>query len=168
MLEARETARLITVVILGIVLLSGPLVPFVDFTSADASTPSDGVSSATVSVVSPPSDDFRIAPARFGAGVYLYSVSMRVHVQTVTGSPTLIYELRVPGLGRNEVAVAFLGEPDEGRDLVLELGRGTVDPARVTESTYTATVELRLRAGNETRIIHQQTVTIPVEGLDER
>lgn len=166
MLEARAAARITTIAILGVVLLSGPLVPFVDVTPAAPSIPSDSPASASITVVSPPSDDFRIASARFGAGIYLYSAPLTVRVERVSGSPTLIYELRIDDLGVTFVSVAFLSEADAGTDQVLQIERSTIEPDRITKETYTGAVELRLRTGNETRLIHQQHVAVTVEDVD--
>lgn len=159
-------ARATVLIVLATVILSGPLVPYVDFTPAAASTPTHGPDSASISVVSTPADDFRIAPARFGAGVYLYSAPMTVHVERVAGSPTLIYELRIDELGFNVASLAFLSESTAGTDQVLQIERSTIEPERITQSSYAGEIELRLRAGNETRVIHQQNVTVTVEDLD--
>lgn len=159
--------RLAVTFILGSVILSGPLVPVVDLTAPKADSPDDsGVGNATITVVEPPASDFRIAPARFGAGTYLYSQPVTVQVASVTGHPTLTYEIRIPGLGFNVVTLAFLSEDEAGRNLDLSIARSSIRPEQVTEPSYPAELELRLRSGNQSRVVWRQNVTVNVEGTD--
>lgn len=158
-------SRLAAALILVTVLFSGPLVPFIDFTVATADSPDGtGIGNANVTVVKPPADDFRIAQARYGAGTYLYSRPITVHITSVTGSPTLTYEIRIPELGFNVVTLAFLSEDDVGQNYTLTIARSQIKPEKISQSSYPAELELRLRSGNQSRVVYQGNVTVTVEG----
>lgn len=162
------TPWLVTGMIVVVVVLSGPLVPTVDFTSPTGSKPSlDERSSATISVIEPPSDGFRIAPGRFGTGPYLYASPVVIHVERVSGVPIIAYELSVPGLNYVTASLTFPSDEHEGENLTLTLERSTIRPGRVTEPAYPAHLSITVRTGNETRTVFGRNTTVTVEGIDD-
>lgn len=162
------STRLVTGLIVLVVLLSGPLAPTIEFTTGAGHRPSfDERSSATISVVEPPSDEFRIAPGRFGTGPYLYSPPVLIHVERVTGAPIIAYELAIPGLSYVTASLTFPSETHEGENLTLTLERGTIQPELLSTSAYSAHLTVSIRAGEETRTVFRRNLTVTVEGFDD-
>lgn len=93
--ERVDPATVVTAVVLGTLLLSGPI-GAVDLTGSPAEL---GEGTASVTVVQPDSDQFRMTTGRFGADVlYTRLPDLVVDVESVTGQPRLVYSLTVPGL----------------------------------------------------------------------
>lgn len=161
----RNFARLTTVLIIGVVILSGPVLPVMDFTPESVSEVNQS-HSASVSIYEESKSAIKIAPGRFGAGIYLFGPSITVVVEAVSGSPILVYELQVPGLHRNVVDVTFLDETEAGQHLTLDMERSSIPVEQIDKKRYLAVIELRLRAGDETKIVMRQNLTVIVEGID--
>ena len=164
MVDSTGLARGTLAIVLFGVLISGPFVPFVDFTVA--SEPSSAPASASVSVETAPDGTFLISTGRFGTGTYLYSPDVVVRVHRVTGAPILVYELAIPRLGFNIASVAFLDEGDGGRDLRLGIEPSRIEATRVSDSSYAGELSVRVRTENASVSVYRQNVTVPVEGAD--
>jgi hypothetical protein len=153
-------------VILGTVLASGPLVQAVDFTAQPADVTDVGSAEASISILDPPEDTFRIALGRFGSEHYLYAPPISVSIDEVRGDPLLVYEVAVRGLGYNFAELLFLSESDAGRVVNIEMQRSAVDIEDLSQRTYPGVVTVRLRGEVEARVVFQRNVTVNVEDID--
>lgn len=147
------------------VVISGPIVPAIDFTQSPHETvPSTEPSNASILVVTPPSDEFRIRHGRWVSEIYLDSPPITIYVEEVVGTPILVYELEIRSLGYAAAQLAFLSERNEGQEITLDLQREPLNGERITESSYPTELSIHLRTGNETRDIYRKNVTVTVEG----
>jgi hypothetical protein len=156
------------VVILGVVLISGPIVPMAEFTSTSVVRVDTSVEpNASITVLDVPSDGFRIAPERYDSDFALHMPSATVQVDDVSGDPTLIYELAVPDLRTTAATLYFITDVNEGNVLTLDTVPSTIQEQKVNRDTYSGELSIRVRAGNGSRTIHQQNVTVTVEGRND-
>jgi hypothetical protein len=153
-------------VILGTLLASGPLVQAVDFTAQPADVTDVGSAEASISIISPPAETFRITPGRFGSEPYLYAPPISASIDEVRGDPILVYEVAVRGLGYNFAELIFLSESDAGRVVNIEMQRSAVDIEDLNRETYQGVVTVRWRGEQEFRVVFQRNVTVNVEDIN--
>jgi len=153
-------------VILGTLLASGPLVQAVDFTTQPADITKVDSAEASISIISPPAENFRIAPGRFGSEPYLYAPPISASIDEVRGDPILVYEVAVRGLGYNFAELLFLSKSDAGHVVNIEMQRSAVDIEDLNRGTYQGVVTVRWRGEQESRVVFKRNVTVNVEDID--
>ena len=119
--------------------------------------------SATVSLVSAPTDSLTLERGSFGSGRYhIDAPPAVVTVGNVTGTPTLRYTVDVPHAWLTVSSRYDLA----GRDGRLRLGASptTVSPERIDQDSYEAVVAIWLRTGTRERALLQRQVTVEVRG----
>lgn len=148
--------------LLGVTLLSGPLVPQIDLVTSDEAPDSrfceaDGNASITVRDV--PLESFTLEERRFGVDTYYLAGSdSTVYVDDVTGCPVLVYRLTIADLNYFGQQLYFL--PDsEGQEVSMTVVEGTFNPEEIQQRSYDATLTILLR-GDQRRTIYQENVTI--------
>lgn len=163
-MEADQIVIVATVgVILGVTVLSGPLVGAVDFTEPEPELSAPpGTGTASVSAVTISAEDSTLAPGEFGAGSYYLTVPhARATVDSVTGAPILAYRISIPELGHASESVYILSPEDAG-EMTLAIESMAVSPDRIDATEYEAeiTVELRDDTGTESLASRYITVTV--------
>lgn len=158
----RTLVRGTVVVILLTVVVSGPLVPWVDFTTPRGGSVSpfcEASGNATVDVVSPPSETIELSKQRFGAGLYeLSQADATVEVSSVRGCPILVYELTVHEMDMLNRRLFWLN--NRSADLVtLDPVSVHFSPERVSSGPLNGTITIRLR-GEQNRTILRRNVSI--------
>lgn len=158
---ARVVVRATVLIIVAVTLLSGPLVGVVDLTT-EPDREGLGRGTASISVVSVPTEDLRFERARYGTGTYTLRVPpAEIYVESVSGNPVLTYKLRLPEMGYVRTSIHALGPEQSGTRLSVELARHEVDPAKIERDSYRGELLLTLR-GARTQVIHRQNVTVAV------
>lgn len=147
--------------VLGVTLVSGPLVGFVDFTGHTGSTYCESSGDADVTVREFPVEAFAMEPVNDDGPYYTVTgPPTRVEANGVQGCPVLAIELRIPTLGFKSVRKSFLSTGTDGR-VALSVVGGRFDPERIGNESYRATVELRLE-GNVTRTLSERAIILNV------
>lgn len=151
-------------IIVGVMVLSGPMVGAVDLTPAPPeSTPGDG--NVSLSVVSVPSDGIRLDRGKYGSGVYVLRVpDAEVHVRSIRGSPIVVYKIRIPELGYARASIHVLEEGQDGQREKLEIDEDEIDPGRVTRKVYGGELLVVVRGSDGSSIPHRSNVTVEVSG----
>lgn len=161
-MDGSRGAVMATVLVVGLVsVAAGPLVDVDLAPPPDGSPP--GAGTATARVESVP-DTVRLDRSRFAAGTYhLSAPAAVVAVDEVRGNPLLKYAIDIPALGLTDInTYALAGRA--GGDVALTFRPFEVDPDRVTEKEYRATLAIWLVTNrNEYAALHQETITIRVE-----
>lgn len=149
--------------ILAVTLVSGPLVPAVDFTRAAPEQGTIGEGNATVEVVSAP-DRARLARGSYGSGSYYLRVpDATVRLTDVTGQPMLVYKLRLPSEGYTRATTHFVSAAQAG-PYALSLDRDSWMPEDVERDRYEGELLIHLRNGDGDRTVYRGNVTVEVEG----
>jgi len=116
--------------------------------------------SATVALVSAPSDGITLERGRFGSGRYhVEAPPAVVEADDVTGSPELRYVIDIPGAW---VTLTSRYELTSSGRLRLGASPATVSPDRIERGRYEATVAVWLRTGTRERALLQRQVTVEV------
>jgi hypothetical protein len=172
----RVSAWVAVVVVVGTVLVSGPLTG-VDLTTGSAVSESPyctASGNATVGVVDVPLESFRFEPKDYDAGpYYLASDPVIVSVSDVHGCPILVYRLRVPELGYHGNKLQFLGArktTDEStvsatRNVSLSPVASNVRRDRIEgldNETIRGVIRIELR-GDYNRTVYRRNLSIPVK-----
>lgn len=121
--------------------------------------------SAAITVLSVPTDDYRIAPHPNASDPGLFMPPATVRVDRVTGEPTLVYQLAIPELGHIGFTLYFITPVNEGAELTLDTTPSTVDREKLTEDTYRGRVIIGVRETNGTAVFFAENVTVPVVGV---
>lgn len=150
----------VVAVVAATALLSGPLVPGIDLTTA-RETPAYGNGSATVDGADLP-DAGRLTGGRYGTTEYSLEVPpATLNLTAVRGYPVATYRVRVPALSYTRTTTTFLSPDDAGRT-PLTLEPGPVDAAVVGYGPYEAQVTVTLRGDGSERVIADGTVRVEV------
>lgn len=150
-------------IIIGVALLSGPLLGAVDLTQARSDDRGTlGYGSAEATVVSLP-DDPRLVKGEYGSETYYLRVgAATVDVSNVEGRPMLVYKIRIPELGYARGTTTFLDSGANGpRQFSIE--EDAIPPEQVTREQYEGELVVIVRSGNEGRVIERKAVTVTVE-----
>lgn len=122
-----------------------------------------GDGTATASIESLPTDQFRFDDGRFGTGVtYLRVPDVRVHVAEVRGAPRLVYRVRVPALGVDDSATKLLGHDGRRTVRIHGVDRG-FDPESISQDRYTAIVSVRVQSFETDTTILSVNESVEVE-----
>ena len=156
-----QIASSVTIIfILGVTLLSGPLVPAANWVTATTNTEL-GAGEANVSVVEWPTKG-TIEPVRFGGDEYQLSIpATKIRVHSVSGNPIVNYRLRIPAMNRSQVAVHTLTTADTGTTISLGISQSQLQSAPA-EKSIDAELELLVRNQTGAQVIGSQNITIDV------
>ena len=151
--------------ILLVIILSGPLVGALDFTSEQPpQTSAAGAStddSLTVSVLTIPST-IPLEHTNYGSDSYALRVpAASVHVVDVHGNPPIIYRVSIPELG---FAGGSLSYPRDysGENMSIPWHRQIFGPDQITQREYTATLTLVTRTNSSERVLAERNATVVV------
>jgi len=146
--------------VVGTLVLTGPVVGVVDVATRNPTTVGDGGADATVERLD--TDGLVIDQGRFGAGVlYLRIPEATVSVDAVEGRPRIVYQVRVPSLGVDAVETKLLTAGDTGTVRLDPRARG-LDPAAVDDDRYVATVDVRVQSFEGDETIYRANETVEV------
>lgn len=161
----RVTWAVASIIVLTMII-SGPLVPAVDFTEKpeEESSPfCEASGDATVHVVDPPNDELKLTRLRFGADLYqLPGAETTVQVSEVDGCPVLAYEFVVEELDHSSRRLFWVNQR-QSDEMILDAVKVSVSPEAVSEAPLEATVTISLLADTE-RTILQKNVTLRADG----
>lgn len=149
-----------TAVILGVTLLSGPLVPGVTLASEPAPIALES-GNVTVSAVEMPNEVTLEAGSYGAANYYLDAPPIRVQFSTLSGRPTLVYELAIEELGYTRTTNHFL-DASTGDAYDLTLASDTLTDADVTREQYNGTVTVSKRDSAGHGVVATRNITIRV------
>lgn len=157
------------VVILVVVVISGPVLPQVDFTtySITSAVSDNDDSSLMISGIEVADIGPRIIPGPFEGQAILDVPSVSIRVEHVTGSPLLIYEVAVANLGHNIATLVAFREQDAGRTHSVDIKNSTLRTREINASSYPAELRIRIRTGNESTTVFRKNVTVIVEGFED-
>lgn len=145
---------------LGVTLLSGPLVPGVTLASEPepVALESGNVTVATAEIP----DRITLEAGSYGAASY-YLNAPPIHLQfsNLTGRPTLVYELTIEELGYSRTTNHFLDE-STGDTYELTLASDTFTEAEIQQKQYSGTVTVSKRDGAGHGVVASRNVTIAV------
>ena len=146
--------------IVGVMLVSGPLVP-IDFTGHLRDPYCEGTGNASVTVESVPTEEFALARNKEKESYYaIEGPPVKLLTEDVQGCPIVTLDLSIPQLGFESTSKTYLSPEGEARVSVNVVG-GRIDPERIENGSYPASIELRL-TGNETRTLYQENTTVEV------
>ena len=158
--RTRAVITTVIAIILGVTLLSGPLVPGVTL-AAEPEPVALETGNVTVSAVEL-SGDVTLEKGSYGAAsYYLDAPPVRVHFANRTGRPTLVYKLTIEELGYTRTTNHFLDD-STGDTYMLTLASDTFTDGKIQREQYngTVTVSKRDRAGHG--VVATRNVTISV------
>jgi len=160
--RTRRVVAAVSALIVGITLLSGPLVPGVTLASEPEPVALE-TGNLTVSMVEM-SGDVTLESGSYGAAsYYLNAPPVRVHFTNQTGKPTLVYELTIEELGYSRTTNHFLDE-SAGDAYELSLASDTFTDGEIEREQYTGTVTISKRDGSGHGVVATRNVTISVVG----
>lgn len=146
-------------ILLGVTVVSGPLVG-ISLTSSETFDPGSGTIEATVTE-SP--ETATLKHGDHGAGVYyLRATPVEVEIDSVTGQPSLTYELFVTELGHTKSSITFLDGDAEGT-VNLEFDASTLEADRVDSDAYTGVLRVIANDDDGERVLVERNVTVEVK-----
>ena len=158
--RTRAVITSVTAIILGITLLSGPLVPGVTLASEPEPVALE-TGNVTVSTVEM-SGDVTLEGGSYGAAsYYLDAPPVRVHFSNLTGQPTLVYELTIEELGYSRTTNHFLDD-STGDAYELTLASDTFTDGEIEREQYNGTVTISKRDDAGHGVVATRNVTISV------
>jgi len=121
-----------------------------------------GNGTATVSVVSTPTE-LTIEPGRQGGGTYYLRVpDATVNITEREGNPLLTYKIDIDELGKSRSSVHGVADLGTGQKR-LSIERLSLYERELGEDRYTATVSLVLRENGEKRILYNESMPVEVQ-----
>lgn len=156
----RERAVLVVTMglLLGVTLASGPLVG-VSLTASESFDPGSGTIEASVAGTP---ETVTLQRASHGGGVYhLRADPIAVRVTSVTGQPSLTYELAVPALGHTTSSITFLDGDAEGA-VRLAFDPSTLAAERIDADRYDGTLSVIANDDGGERVLTETNVTVEV------
>jgi hypothetical protein len=140
-------------------LLSGPVGVGLDLTPGDDVSLGDG--DASITVLAPEGDDLAVTAGRFGAEVaYLRIPDLAIRVDSVEGSPRVVYRVLVPELA-TVTETRVLTSADTGR-LRVDATDRAIPYGDVTESAYQGQLEVRVQSFTTDRTVINRTMSVEV------
>jgi len=158
--RTRSVVVAVSTLIVGVTLLSGPLVPGVTLASEPepVAFETGNVSISTVEM----SGDVTLEGGNYGAAsYYLDAPPVRVHFSKLTGRPTLVYELTIEELGYSRTTNHFLDE-STGDAYELTLASDTFTDGEIEREQYNGTVTISKRDSAGHGVVATRNVTISV------
>jgi len=150
----------VVAVLVGVLLLTGPVTGVVDVTERNPTTVGDG--NATVTIEHLDTDELVIDEGRFGAAVpYLRLPAVTVQVSDVDGHPRIVYRIQVRSLKIESVTTELLTAGNSGT-VKLDPRARALDPDGVSADRYRATIELRVQSFDSDTTIYRTNETVEV------
>jgi hypothetical protein len=150
-------------IIAATLLASGPLVPGLDLTESEVEA-SGGPTRINATVAQAPTDSFVFREGRYGTDVYfLEAPGATIDVTSISGSPTVVYDVEIPALNTTLSTVTFLDPGTERGPIRLEFEAPSVDSEDVTAESYPATVSIFTRVDSEKTVLYNASVEVSVE-----
>ena len=150
----------VTAIILGVTLLSGPLIPGVTLATEPEPVALE-TGNVTVSTVEMP-DEVTLEKGSYGAAsYYLDAPPVRIQFANRTGRPTLVYKLTIEELGYTRTTNHFLDD-STGDTYDLTLASDTFTDAEIERERYNGTVTVSKRDGSGHGVVATRNVTISV------
>ncbi|AAV48192.1 unknown [Haloarcula marismortui ATCC 43049] len=158
--RARAVITSVIAIILGVTLLSGPLVPSVTLASEPESVALES-GNVTVSTVEMP-EEVTIEKGSYGAAsYYLDAPPVRIHFANLTGRPTLVYKLTIEELGYTRTTNHFLDD-SAGDTYALTLASDTFTDEEIEREQYNGTVTVSKRDEAGHGVVATRNITISV------
>ncbi|NHX39088.1 MULTISPECIES: hypothetical protein [Haloarcula] len=158
--RTRAVVTSVTAIILGVTLLSGPLVPGVTLASEPESVALES-GNVTVSTVEMP-DEVTIEKGSYGAASYYLNVPpVRIQFANLTGRPTLVYKLTIEELGYTRTTNHFLDD-STGDTYDLTLASDTFTDGEIERKQYNGTMTVSKRDGAGHGVVATRNVTVAV------
>lgn len=158
--RTRAVITSVIAIILGVTLLSGPLVPGVKLASEPEPVALE-TGNVTVSAVEMP-EEVTLEKGSYGAAsYYLNAPPVRIQFSNRTGRPTLVYELTIDELGYTRTTNHFLDD-STGDTYELTLASDTFTDAEIERERYNGTVTVSKRDGSGHGVVATRNVTISV------
>jgi len=158
--RTRSVVVTVSTFIVGVTLLSGPLVPGVTLASEPEPVALE-TGNATVSEIEMPENVTLNAGSYGAASYYLDAPPAHVHFSNRTGRPTLVYELTIDELGYTRTTNHFLDD-STGDTYELTLASDTFTDAEIERERYNGTVTVSKRDGSGHGVVATRNVTISV------
>jgi hypothetical protein len=161
-----ERTRAVTIsviaIILGVTLLTGPLVPGVTLASEPEPVALE-TGNVTVSAVEMP-EEITLEKGSYGAAsYYLNAPPVRIQFANRTGRPTLVYELTIDELRYTRTTNHFLDD-SAGDTYDLTLASDTFTDGEIRRKQYNGTVTVSKRDSAGHGEVATRNVTIAVVG----
>jgi hypothetical protein len=158
--RTRAVITSVIALILGVTLLSGPLVPGVTLASEPEPVALE-TGNVTVSAVEM-SGNVTLEKGSYGAAsYYLDAPPVRTQFSNLTGRPTLVYELTIEELGYSRTTNHFLDE-SAGDAYELTLASDTFTDGEIKRDQYNGTVTISKRDSSGHGVVATRNVTISV------
>lgn len=107
-------------------------------------------------------DTVTLQEGRYGnEGYYLQVPAATLAFERVTGQPVLGYKISIPELGYTRQTVYFL-EPTEDERRSVEIETDTLEPERIDQSSYDATLQVVVQANGTEQVLAERPVTVEV------
>lgn len=155
----------LAILMVGLAILSGPLVPGIDMTQEPTRTPSSFCSAsgnASVHVTDTPEDSFELKQRRFGAGVYYLSGDLTTaEVDEVRGCPVVVYRFTIPELNFLGNRLYFVTDTSN-RSISMKVVEGRFAPETISRDSYRGRIQVLLR-GDQERLVFAKNVTVDVK-----
>lgn len=152
------TSGVAVAIVLFVLLASGPVAGGFVQPSGIPTSVDDGT--ATVESVAVPTDELHVSDGRFGTAVsYLRVPDARVRLAAVSDHPRLVYRVEVPALDVDLTATRIVAERGTHD---LHLRDHALEPDRVSNSSYEATVTVRVQSFAVDRTAYERNVTLEV------
>ncbi|WP_058997185.1 hypothetical protein [Haloarcula sp. CBA1127] len=156
----RAVTTSVIAVMLGVTLLSGPLVPGVTLATEPEPIALE-TGNVTVSEIEMP-EEVRLEKGSYGAAsYYLDAPPVRVEFANRTGRPTLVYELTIQEVGYTRTTNHFLDD-STGGTYELTLASDTFTDGEIERKQYNGTVTVSKRDGSGHGVVAARNVTISV------
>lgn len=152
------------VIVLAGTLLSGPLVPGVDFTHVrETESGLDSLGSGNITVGNSTLPDKAVLQrGSYGAGSYRLQVpDATVEVKAYTGRPIISYGIDIDEIGYSRNSIRILVNETESR-LTLPLKEDTLDKGQLENDEYDAQLTLLTRAGGNETVVATRNITVEV------
>lgn len=158
--RTRAVITSVIAIMLGVTLLSGPLVPGVTLASEPEPVALE-TGNVTVSAVEMP-EGVTLEKGSYGAAsYYLNAPPVRIQFSNRTGRPTLVYELTIDELSYTRTTNHFLDD-STGDTYELTLASDTFTDGEIERERYNGTVTVSKRDGSGHGVVATRNVTISV------
>jgi len=157
--------RAIVPTVVGIVVLTavafGPLVSSVSLAS-EPTTVITNEGALTVESVTFPTEA-TVSPASYGAAnAYLEVPPATVRFDSITGNPTLVYELHIEQLDYSFSSSHFLDAGEHGPTYDATIASMSVDESRLEKRRYPGVLTVGVRNSTGLRVAASQNITVRV------
>jgi len=157
--------RAVVPAVVGVIVLMavafGPLVDGLSLASEPAPAISNEGTLTIASVEFP--TNVTIGAASYGAAnAYLNVPPATVRFESITRTPTLLYNIRIPELGKSVSTAHFLDADQHGPTFDATIEPSSVDESKVQQRQYAAELSLIVRDSDGRRVAARQNVTVQV------